>query len=120
MKGQSCWNGLYKEKREGTDPRGDEAEHDPFVEGQRLSLLHLDPLLVETLHCVHLARVRLPASVDLAESSPSDDPVHGEVIHRQLHVQLEILPLAETGEFLTKRGKMEDGKTMETYLSRNR
>lgn len=42
--------------------RTDETEHYPLVERQSFTLLQLDPLLVETLHCVHLARIRLALS----------------------------------------------------------
>ena len=77
---------------------GDQGEHDPLVESQRLPLLHLDPLLVQAFHGVHLARVGLAAAVDLAEAAAADDPVHGEVVHRQLQVQLQVLPLAKPRE----------------------
>jgi len=79
---------------------GDEAQHDSFVEGKRFALLHLDPLLVQTLHGVHLARVGFPASVDFSESSASDDPVNGEVVHAEGDVQFQIFPLAKTGKFV--------------------
>ena len=50
------------------------------------------------LHCVHLAGVGLPAAVDLPEAAPADDPVDGEVVHAQLDVQLQVLPLTEPGK----------------------
>lgn len=64
--------------------RADQRQHDALVERQRLALLHLDALLIEAFHGVHLARVGLPAAVHLAEAAPADDPVHAEVVHRQL------------------------------------
>ena len=45
---------------------GDEAEHDSFVESQRLPLLHLYPLLVQTLQVFIVFRyltVKLKATV---------------------------------------------------------
>lgn len=38
----------------------DKGEHDPFVQGQRFSLLHLYPFLIQALH-------RIPAKNGLAE-----------------------------------------------------
>ena len=71
-----------------------------LVERERLALLQLDALLVQTLHGVHLARVGFPASVDFSESSASDDPVNGEVVHAEGDVQFQIFPLAKTGKFV--------------------
>ena len=51
---------------------GDKAEHDSFVESQRLPLFHLDPLLVQTLQvfifdssCGMVAQGTLPCFKDL-------------------------------------------------------
>ena len=70
-------------------------EHDAFVERQTLALLHLDALLVQALHCIHFAGVGLAAAVHFAEAAATDDAVHAEVVHGQLQVELEVLPLAE-------------------------
>ena len=55
-----------------TMPSGDETEHDSFVESQRLPLLHLDPLLVQTLQVFifdsrwgMMAQGQLPSFKDL-------------------------------------------------------
>ena len=120
--------------RAAAHPGADERQHDALVQGQSLPLLHLDALLVQTLHgvpvgegpvpqsvhrhlqcrprgavgcgrssgrprgppppqvshprqwtrCSHLARVGLPAAVDLTEAASPDDAVHTEVVHGQL------------------------------------
>ena len=75
----------------------DQAQHYPLVESQGLSLLHLYPFLVKTLHGVHLARVCLPAAVHLSEPPTSDNSVDREVVHAQVYIQLQILPLTEPG-----------------------
>ena len=65
--------------REATDlTRRDQGKHNSFVQRERLSLLHFDTFFVQAFHGVHLARVRLSTSVDLAESSASDDAVDAE------------------------------------------
>ena len=53
----------------------DQTQHDPLVEGQRFALLHLNALLIKTLHGVHLARVGLPAPVHLSEPASADNSV---------------------------------------------
>jgi len=63
-------------------------------------LLHFDALLVQALHGVHLAGVGLAAAVDFAESAPADDPVHGEVVHGQVEVQLKVFPLTKAGKLV--------------------
>lgn len=73
----------------------DQREHDPFVECQSFTLFHFDSLLVQTLHGVHFARVRFPAAVHLAEATTANDAVYTEIVHRQLNVEFQILPLAK-------------------------
>ena len=55
--------------------RADQTQHYPLVEGQSLALLHLNALLIKTLHGVHLARVGLPAPVHLSEPASADNSV---------------------------------------------
>ena len=93
-----------------------QAQHYPLVQGQSLSLLHLNALLIKTLkqsksvlfilqlpalpahlHCVHLARVRLPAPVHLSEPAPPDNSVDREVVHAEVYIEFQILPLTEPG-----------------------
>ena len=73
----------------------DKLQHDTLVDSERLAALQLNALLVETLHGVHLASVRLAAAVHLAEAAAPDDAMHGEVVHRQFLVELQVLPLRE-------------------------
>ena len=96
----------------------DQAQHYPLVEGQGLPLLHLNALLIKTLkqsqgvivivrqptrlspphlHGVHLPRVRLPAPVHLSEPAPPYDAVDREVVHAEVYIELQILPLTEPG-----------------------
>lgn len=42
----------------------------------------------------------LTCTVDFAETSATDDPVHGEVVHGEVHVELEIFPLAVPRELV--------------------
>ena len=65
-----------------TYARADQRQHNPLVQGQSFALLHLDPLLVQAFHGVHLARVRFAAAVDFAETTAAYDPVNAEVVHR--------------------------------------
>jgi hypothetical protein len=78
-----------------------EGEHDAFVQRQRLSLLHFYPLLVQTLHGVHLPGVGLPTTVNLAEAASPYYSVHAEVVHRQLRKRNELRPRREIN-FLRK------------------
>lgn len=57
-------------------PSADEGQHDAFVEGQRLALLHLDALLVQALHGVPGGRAQSPCShhVPRAGPAPSSRP----------------------------------------------
>ena len=92
----------------------DQAQHYPLVEGQGLPLLHLNALLIKTLkhavshssgvsqalahlHGVHLARVRLPAPVNLSEPTSADNSVDREVVHAEVYIEFQILPLTEPG-----------------------
>lgn len=81
---------------------GHQTEHHTFVQRQRLSLFHFDALFIETLHCVHFPCVGLPTAVHLAKASSANDSVHAKVVHSELYVQLEVLPLAKTGIFITR------------------
>ena len=49
------------------------------------------------LHGVHLARVGLPAPVDLSEPGPADNSVDREVVHAEVDVEFQILPLTDPG-----------------------
>ena len=90
--------GVGHADNEGTVVAGaDQAQHYPLVQGQSLALLHLNALLIKTLHGVHLARVGLPAPVHLAEPAPADNSVDREVVHAEVYVQFQILPLTEPG-----------------------
>lgn len=60
------------------------AQHRSLVQRKRFALLHLDALLVETLHGVHLACVDLSTAVNFTEASAPDDAKHAEVVHRKL------------------------------------
>ena len=53
---------------------------------------------VADLHGVHLAGVRLAASIDLPEAAPPDNTMDGEVVHAERDVQLQVLPLTEPGK----------------------
>ena len=50
---------------------GDQAKHDPFVEGQGLALFHLDAFLVQAFHGVHFPGVGFAATVNLTETTPT-------------------------------------------------
>ena len=49
------------------------------------------------LHGVHLARVSLPTAVDLSKAPMTNNSVDREVVHAQVYIQLQILPLTEPG-----------------------
>lgn len=103
-----------------THPGADQRQHDSLIECQRFSLLHFDPLFIQTLHGIpethtvsehillskpkrsfflvsslqqhlHFPCVRLSASVHLSKTPSTDDPMHTEVIHCQLHAKIKQL-----------------------------
>ena len=80
--------------------RRDETQHDALIQSQRLALLHLYPFLIQALHRIHLSSVGLTTAVNLSESATTDYSMYGEVVHAQLNIQLKILPLTETSEFV--------------------
>jgi hypothetical protein len=65
----------------------DKTKHYTFVKCEGFTLLHFDPFFVQTFHGVHFSGIRFPASVYFSESSSTDDPVNGEIVHAQLDVQ---------------------------------
>ena len=77
--------------------RAHQTQHNPLVQGQSLALLHLNALLIKTLHGVHLARVGLPAPVHLSEPAPPYNSVDREVVHAEVYIEFQILPLTEPG-----------------------
>ena len=63
------------------------------------SIVHLKNLILRCrfkyLHGVHFPRIRFPASVDLPEPAAADYSVNREVVHAQVDVQFQILPLTK-------------------------
>lgn len=58
--------------------------------------------IIKILKNVHFSRIRFATPVNFTKAPSTDDSMHGEVVHRKLHVQLQVLPLAKASEFLTE------------------
>ena len=66
-----------------------------------------------TNEVLHFAGVGFSTSVDFAETSSTDDAMDTEVVHGQLNVQFEILPLTESRVFLRLHEFVEDSSSQE-------